>query len=96
LRPSVFPTHWTIHWITVFPTYWTINWTTDFPTNWTTDWTPISPTHWDANFLSYRTYHTKRHSIRSRKRNASDPITDDHPSHQHTAIQAIQMETELY
>jgi hypothetical protein len=36
LRPSVFSTHWTIHWATYYPTNWTIAWTTHFPTNWST------------------------------------------------------------
>jgi hypothetical protein len=34
LRPSLFTTHWTIHWTTDFPPNWTIDWTTHFPTVW--------------------------------------------------------------
>jgi hypothetical protein len=45
LRPSVFPTHWTIYWITDFPTHWTIDRTTYFSTNWITLRTAHSLTH---------------------------------------------------
>ena len=39
LRPSLFPTHWTIHRTSYFPTHWTIHRSTYFPTIWSTYWT---------------------------------------------------------
>ena len=62
LRPSVFSTHWTIHWITNFSTHWTIHWITYFSTYWTIHWITYVPTgclhsvqtlcRWYGTFLS--------------------------------------------
>jgi hypothetical protein len=87
LRPSLFPTHWTIHWITYFPTHWTIDWTTICTTNWTIDWTTHFPTkrtaHWITHSLthslpSYSTTYTPVEHRHYQDANNPPPRTQQH------------------